>query len=139
MSVNLTRYALWFAGTSLVVLTLVLGIREAFGIMVGSAVVPILPAIIAAMVEGTRYARETRETFPAPWQDAAVMTGGSVAITAVMILATAFTGGGGISTTSLEPILVLMAVYAVFWLITNRIFLAMGARNEWAAQDRRGS
>ncbi|MEM6897939.1 MAG: ABZJ_00895 family protein [Pseudomonadota bacterium] len=138
MSVNLTRYGMWFAGTSLVLLTLALLVRMAFDVQIGTAFVPIIPAMVGAMIEGSKWAKSNREAFAHPWRDALAMTAVAVALTALSVIMT---------TVSAQPIGlewigtlgILLLVYAVFWLITNRIFLGMGARNEWAAQDRRGS
>ncbi|MEO0676827.1 MAG: ABZJ_00895 family protein [Pseudomonadota bacterium] len=138
MKVNLTRYALWYTGGSLVVLTFVLIFQQAFGVMLGSAFVPILPAMVAAMVEGSKWAKENSEPVPAPWKDALGMTGVAVGVTAFLIIATSLsTMNMGLE--GLRVMVLLMVVYSAFWIITNRLFLAMGARNEWASQNRRGS
>ncbi|MEM9853167.1 MAG: ABZJ_00895 family protein [Pseudomonadota bacterium] len=137
MSVNLTRYALWYAGSSLIVLTAQILFQQAFGINLGQAFLPIIPAMIAAMVEGTNWAKENRDPMPKPWKDACAMTGLCIAITAVLIFATTIqTVGMGFE--GIRVVALLMTIYAVFWLITNRLFLYMGARNEWANQNRRG-
>ncbi|MEM6727429.1 MAG: ABZJ_00895 family protein [Pseudomonadota bacterium] len=135
-SINLLRYALWFAGSSLVVLTFVLIFQQAFGITLGSAFVPIIPAMIAAMVEGSHWAKGSREPMPQPWKAAGTMTGIAVLITGVLILATT-PSALGMGLEGLRVVAILLVVYAIFWLVTNRLFLYMGARNEWANQDRR--
>jgi len=138
VSVNLTRYALWFMGASLVVMTIVAILQQGFGLQLGTGFTPILPAMVAAMVEGSKWAKVTREKLRAPWLAAGAMTLVAVAITSVLLLATTLSA----TQATLEGVRVvgtIMAVYAAFWFLTNRIFLSMGARNEWAAQDRRGA
>ncbi|MEM1236029.1 MAG: ABZJ_00895 family protein [Pseudomonadota bacterium] len=138
MSVNLTRYAMWFAGASLVALTLVMAVQMVFSVQLGSAFVPIIPAMVAAMVEGSKWAKSSREKLPAPWKDAGAMTGVAIGLTALLILATT-PAVLGMGREGIRVVILISGVYAIFWLITNRVFLGMGARNEWAAQDRRGS
>ncbi len=134
-SVSLTRYALWFAGTSLIVVAIVIGVQVGFGIRLGSAFVPILPAMVAAMVEGSRYAKSTRTPLKSPWMDALRLSAIALAINFFLVAATL--AAAPMAAVGISGIAILMAVYFVFWFITNRVFLAMGARNEWAAQDRK--
>ncbi|MEM9350669.1 MAG: ABZJ_00895 family protein [Pseudomonadota bacterium] len=138
MKINLARYALWFAGASLLVMVLVLIVQRISGIQFPSAFAPVIPAMIAATVEGSKYAKETRESIPQPWLSAAAMTVLSILITAVLLLG-ALMPSMGERTIQLGSFSTVFAIYILFWLLCNRIFLAMGARNEWASQDRRGS
>ncbi|MGR3468015.1 MAG: ABZJ_00895 family protein [Shimia sp.] len=141
LSVSLRRYAMWFTGTALAMLLLVLGVTVLLGVQLSGAALTAFPPLVAAMVEGGRYAKSTRAPLPAPWRDAFAMTGVGALI--VLVLAAPmifglFTSVPGEDAARLIPGLALMAgMVAIVWLAINRFFLTMGARNEWASQDRR--
>ncbi|MEM1100089.1 MAG: ABZJ_00895 family protein [Pseudomonadota bacterium] len=137
-TVNLLRYSLWFLGTGFVLTLFVILFQQAFGIGLGMAFMPILPAIVAAMVEGSKYAKSTRTPIPDPWKAAGAMTGLSIALTALLIVTTALPTMGT-NAFDLTALVMVLGIYAAFWLVSNRLFLSMGARNEWASQDRGSS
>ncbi|MEM1233338.1 MAG: ABZJ_00895 family protein [Pseudomonadota bacterium] len=132
MSVSLQRYGMWFAGITVVLIALILAMRSVIGFNLSPALVVVIPALAAAMLEGARYAKTTRSPLPAPWTDALGMTAVALGLLVVVAVPLVF-GPAGI------PITWALAAFAfcgVLWLGTNRLFLTLGARNEWASQDR---
>ncbi|MGR3492784.1 MAG: ABZJ_00895 family protein [Shimia sp.] len=134
-SISLRHYALWFTGTALALFVVMLVMQLAFGLQLGSAFLPVLPAMTAAMVSGSRYAKTTREALPQPWTDAAAMTGVALVIVAILVAPALAASGFAVN---LQALGLFAAIYAAIWFLVNRIFLGLGARNEWNAQDRRG-
>ena len=135
MSISPWRYGLCFAGFTFVLLAIVIGTRSLLGFDMSPALAVFLPALAAAMIEGSRYAKTTRDPVPSPWTDALVMTGIALVMLTVVMVPLFFGPRGLPATWGLAAIL----FCAVLWFGTNRLFLTLGARNEWAAQDRRGA
>ncbi|MEL6690653.1 MAG: ABZJ_00895 family protein [Pseudomonadota bacterium] len=135
MSISPWRYGLWFAGFTFALLAVVMGARALLGLNLSPALAVVLPALAAAMIEGSRYAKTTREPVPSPWTDALVMTGIALVMLIVVLVPLLFGPLGLPATWGLTAIL----FCAVLWFGTNRLFLTLGARSEWAAQDRRGA
>ena len=134
MSISLWSYGLWFAGFTFGLLALALGARSLLGISVSPALAVVIPALAAAMIEGSRYAKSTREPVPSPWTDALAMTGVGIIMLIVVLVPLLFGPLALPKTWGLATI----ALCAVLWFGTNRLFLTLGARSEWAARDRRG-
>lgn len=134
--INMMRYAMWFTGSLLVLMTIGMVILRLTGTALTSlAFLPVLPALVASMVEGSNWAKVTKDPVPVPWKTAFSMTGVGIGITAMLVFLTLATSAG-LTFGAIRIVVILGAVYAFFWFFTNRIFLTMGARNEWASQDR---
>ncbi len=140
MTVNLKRYAMYYVAV-LVAAAIIIGLlRQLASIDLATSFIPIVPAMVAAMVEGHKLSREGAE-YPAgkaAWIAAAQMTGVALGFNALLgLLVFGALSGAGIQMSSIVIFLGFLALYCVFWLVTNRIFLTQGYRN--AAAARKGS
>ncbi|MEO0485429.1 MAG: ABZJ_00895 family protein [Pseudomonadota bacterium] len=135
ISVNLTRFAMWFAGATIVFGLVIVGTFYAFGQAYGGAVLPVIPAMVAAMVEGTKWAKERPDPIPHPWLDAGAMACVALFVTVFMIFTAVLTIPGA-SAGGISAFAILAPLYLLIWLICGRIFLGLGVRNERAVQGR---
>ncbi|MEM6307338.1 MAG: ABZJ_00895 family protein [Pseudomonadota bacterium] len=141
MTVNLTRFALWYFGISLGMVLIFIGIEYATGIDAQNAGTSLIPAMLAAMVEGQKHAIATRDPIPKPWKQGAILAGASVGISAVLAVPLLFITPGIVDAlmSYLGFVLAgLVFVYFILWLVC-RFFLTFGAKNQWKAMDQKAA
>ncbi|WP_071674568.1 ABZJ_00895 family protein [Nioella nitratireducens] len=134
MIFNPRRYLLIFGGAMIVLFVLTLAGQALFGINLGSAAIPLIPAMAAAAVEGQRYAREHREdpVGMVAWQAALKMSfialGLNILQLGLMMLVQPAT-----YTVMMQnplPSIGILALYFGLWVLVNRFFYRIGLRNE---------
>lgn len=137
------RYALVFLAVAIGVAQLVLWINAEQGTTLGSAAQLMVPAMIAALVEGQQVAKQ-RGVVPRgaqAWQFAGVATG--VALT--LNLGLAYSGPAvapEFAKLAIAPVLskqfmILLGLYALGYLIANRFFYSLGAGNQLSLMKNR--
>ncbi len=133
---NWLRYALVFLAVAVGVAQLVIWMNAAQGTKLGSAAQIIVPAMIAALIEGQQVARQS-STAPrgaSAWRFAVLATGISVTLN----LALAYSGPSvapEFAKLAIAPVLskqfvILLGLYALGYLIANRFFYTLGASNQ---------
>lgn len=135
MNVNLRRYAGIYVVTLVVAALAIWALRQIAQIDLASSFVPLIPAMVAAMVEGHKLAKEGAD-YPKgkpAWVASAKMTGVALAFNGglglVVFLALS---GAGLQVRSIMVFAGFLAMYCVFWMVANRIFLTQGYRNAMA-------
>lgn len=139
MIIKPARYALTFLLTLVAGVVVVTLLRVTFGVDLASSFLPIIPAMVAATLEGNKYARSTEAPLEnrAAWKAAFVMTAIAVAFYAVLaVLLLSLSAQVQDATVAGGFMAAVMAVYTVVWLIMNRVFLGLGVRNERKVQAR---
>ena len=138
------RYSLVFLAVAVGVAQVVLwfDIPQEQGL--GTAAQLMVPAMIAALIEGQQVARREKlhPGGPAFWRFAAVATGIAIALN----LALAFAGPGvapeftklAIAPVASQQFWVLLAIYAGGYLLCNRFFHGIGVGNQLALMRNRG-
>lgn len=135
MKANLKRYFVVYVGV-LVVVAIVTGLlRQLAAIDLATSFVPVIPAMVAAMYEGSRLAKEGAD-YPMgkpAWIEALRMTLVALAFNGILGFGV-FVGlsGAGFRVQGLIVFLGALSMYCVFWLIANRVFLTQGYRNATA-------
>lgn len=87
MSIDLTRYALWYLAGLVGMVVLSAVVRATAGVALPGGVSAIVPPILGAMMEGQRIARARGSQLPGDqlWRSAARMTGVVAAINIVIL------------------------------------------------------
>jgi hypothetical protein len=135
------RFAVWFVGLTVGLPIAIWGIAALTGLDLDSTAVAIIPMMIAAMVEGQRFARaeNRRPQGREAWRIALHLAGVGLLISVVMGAAVlvfvepaviAMIGPGGLVVS-----VVLLA--ALFWVL-GRLFLGLGARGYLKGSARDG-
>ncbi|KAA9007074.1 ABZJ_00895 family protein [Histidinibacterium aquaticum] len=138
--VNLARYAGIYILVLLgvVVIDALLSSFLPFAVPAGAAA--IVPPMIAALAEGGRMTRETEAPLSgsAAWRAALLMTIVVVAVNLGFVALVLATGAVAFATEgNLGAMAGLAALLIVAVLVVNRLFLAMGVRNELRLIERR--
>ncbi|KZY37885.1 hypothetical protein A3731_14510 [Roseovarius sp. HI0049] len=143
-AVSLIRYALVFLAVAVGVALLVGVLNAQVDTTLGSSAQLMVPAMIAAVIEGQQFARrEKRKPKGADaWNFAWVAT----AIAVVMNVALAYGAGrwlpefGKLAVTApgSRQFLILLGLYAGGYLICNRVFLGIAAGNQVSLMRGRG-
>lgn len=137
MKVNLKRYAVYYVSV-LVAAAIIIGLlRQLASIDLATSFIPIVPAMVASMIEGQKLSREGAD-YPAgkaAWIAAAQMTGVALVFNILLgVLVFGALSGAGFQMNSIAIFAGFLAFYCVFWLVTNRIFLTQGYRNATATR-----
>jgi hypothetical protein len=141
--VNYARYTVVFVGMAIGVALIVLAANAWLDAGLGSAAQLLAPAMVAALIEGRAFVRaEERAPNPAEaWNFALLATG--LAILLNLALSYAMTAllpefaRLTIAPFGSRQFLLLLGLYALGYLLSNRFFLGLGARNEVEALGRR--
>lgn len=133
---NYVRYGLNFAAVALGVAVAIKFLSTATDNVLGSSAQLMVPAMIAALIEGQKFVRkherrpDSRETWAFVWI--------ATLVAVVLNVALAF-GGGGIAPEfaklAIAPVFsqqftVLLGIYAGGYVICNRFFVSIGAGNQ---------
>ncbi|MGV6839365.1 MAG: ABZJ_00895 family protein [Planktomarina sp.] len=134
MTFNWKRYIAYYIG-SLLAMIVIVQILAIFGINLQSSGLSIIPAMVAALVEGQKYAKLHQPPLAAPWKNTFAMTGIALAfnvvITSFVLASTPY-----IRTALMDALYLFagtMAVYALILMGIIRLFYGMGARSVWKA------
>jgi hypothetical protein len=134
--VTLWRYALVFLAVAIGASLAVNALQGRVEGIVGSSAQLMVPAMIAALIEGQQFARrhgrrpESREIWRFAW--------GATAVAVFLNVALAFGGQGyvpefeklAIAKVLSKQFMILLALYAGGYLICNRFFAGLGASNQ---------
>ncbi len=142
MIFNPRRYLLVFAGALILLIVLVLAGQALFGINLSSAAIPLIPAMVAAAVEGQRHARgsstdpSAKESWLAAVKMSFIALGLNILQLGMMMLVELST----YTRIAQNPVasLSILAVYFVLWVVVNWFFYRIGLRNERSAGKRKG-
>lgn len=140
---NYPRYAGIFVGMAISVALIVLALNTWLNAGLGSSAQLLAPAMVAALIEGRGFVRdEGRAPNPAEaWNFALLGTGLAVLLNVALSYAMSALMPEFAKLT-IAPVgsgqfLLLLSLYALGYLLSNRFFLGLGARNELAAKARR--
>jgi len=138
------RYTAIFLAVAVGVGVLVAALNTHAETALGSSAQLMVPAMIAAAVEGRQYARRHRRMpkGAAAWN----ITWGATAIATALNVVLAWFGGAllpeftrlAIAPPASKQFLILLGLYAGGYLICNRLFLGIGAGNQLALMRSRG-
>lgn len=139
---NYPRYTAVFLGVALISALVVLALNAWANAGLGSAGQLLAPAMIAALLEGRAFVREEARA-PNPseaWNFALLATALAIALNVALSFGAQWVIPEG-STQSVAPFgsrayWVMLAVHAMIYLLSNRFFLGLGARNEQARRDK---
>ena len=112
-------------------------ILSALGIGYGGAYAALIPPIIAALIEGQKFARRNPAPLPGPWRQAFYMMLIGTGFFIVFMIASFVFSIGVDPETATTPsqtasvIVTLTIVYAVVNWVLSRIFYAWGAKGIW--------
>ncbi|HEY9040234.1 MAG TPA: ABZJ_00895 family protein [Roseovarius sp.] len=140
---NYLRYTAVFLGMAIGVALIVLAVNAWADSGLGSSAQLLAPAMVAALIEGRAFVRsEGRKPNPAEaWNFALLAT--ALAVVLNVALSYAMTGLAPefakltIAEFGSGQFMILLALYALGYLLSNRFFLGLGARNEQDAAARR--
>jgi hypothetical protein len=135
---NYLRYAGMFVGVAVGVALLVMGLNHWADAGLGSSAQLLAPAMIAAVIEGREFARvETRKPSSAEaWRFALNAT--ALAVMLNLLLSYAATrlmpefAKLTIAPFASQQFVMLLALYALGYLLSNRFFVSLGAGNHLA-------
>lgn len=138
------RYSFVFLVVAIGVSQVVIWLDREPGVAFGSAAQVMVPAMIAALVEGGQLAK--REKAPLVSSRAWAFAGVAAGIATVLNLLLAFAGPGvapefaklAIAPVDSSQFWVLLAVYAGGYFIANRFFYGLGAANQLRLMRQRG-
>jgi len=138
------RYALVFVAVALGTALLVGGLNAQAGGALGSSAQLMVPAMIAAAIEGQQNAKaaRARAASPAIWS----FTWAATLVATGLNLALAYAAGGiapefgklAIATPMGQQFLVLLGLYAGGYLVCNRLFFGIGQGNQLSLMRSRG-
>lgn len=140
---NYPRYTAVFLAAAIGVALVVMAVNAWMNAGLGSSAQLLAPAMIAALIEGRTFARaEARKPNPAEgWNFALLATGLAVVLNVALSYAmTAFLPEFAkltIAPFGSKQFLILLGLYALGYLLSNRFFLGLGARSEMEARARR--
>ncbi len=143
MTIKPSRYILVFGLAMIAISIVIFAISSVFQSSFGTVWTPLVPAVVAAMIEGRAHARATAQnpTRIEAWKAAAIMTG--LALGLFILLAGFLLQAQPqiIAAIGEQPGRVIGGVllFCFLWLVTNWFFYTIGIRNERAAARRRGS
>lgn len=138
MNVNLKRYALWFIAATIGLFIVVFALDYFLAMEFPNGAAAVIPAMVAAMVEGQKYAETSRDPVPSPWKQAGALTIVGSAISIVFAIpAFIFLPELRGAFSQFPSLMIGMIVFGILitWVV-NRIFLTIGAKNQWKAMDR---
>jgi len=141
---GLIRYAAVFLAVALGVAFLVSYLNTRMDGALGSSAQLMVPAMIAAVIEGSQFARrhkrkpDSREAWNFAWV--------TMALAIVLNIALAYGGGAlvpefarlAIAPVGSKQFLILLGLYAGGYLLCNRFFIAIGAGNQLGLMRSRG-
>ncbi|CUH86866.1 hypothetical protein PH5382_00785 [Phaeobacter sp. CECT 5382] len=140
MTINLKRYALIYV-TTVVVLMLVTTLLALAGITIPASLSTLLPAMMAAMVEGQRQAGTQQQPlgWGAAWKAAIPMTvcGVAVAFAASVLFVVVFGGETEIriiTTIGLSGWALVLSLIALVTYVCNAAFLRLGLNSQLKAR-----
>jgi hypothetical protein len=141
---NYIRYTGVFLGIAVLSALIVLALNTWADAGLGSAGQLLAPAMIAALLEGRSFVRdEARAPNPSEaWNFALLATGLAVALNVALSYAASWLIPSG-SAQSVAPVgtrafWIMLGVQTLVYLLSNRFFLGLGARNEEARRDKAG-
>ncbi|MGQ3488421.1 ABZJ_00895 family protein [Roseovarius pacificus] len=143
---NYLRYAIVFLVVALGVALAVAGLNAQVDTQLGSSAQLMVPAMIAAVIEGQQFARktgrkpDTGEAWRFTWVAGVIAVGLNVALAyGAAGIAPEF-GKLAIAPTLSKQFLILLGLYAGGYVICNRLFLGLGAGNQLTLmRDRDGT
>ncbi|MFD0859146.1 ABZJ_00895 family protein [Roseovarius aquimarinus] len=142
---NYLRYTAIFLGVAVASALIVLALNTWADAGLGASGQLLAPAMIAALLEGRAFVRdEGRVPNPSEaWNFALLATGLAVLLNAALSFGAVWVIPEG-SAQSVAPIgtrafWLMLAVHAIIYLLSNRFFLGLGARNEEARRNRPGA
>ena len=139
--VDLAKYTLWYLAGVIVVFIIAVALAVIGGIGFSSGASAVIPPMLAAMLEGGRIARNTRERMESrkAWLEATRMTG-MVLVINVIFAGIAFAVPSVRGMLMSEPagaLFILALILFAVILLVNRVFLTMGIKNELKAIEKR--
>ncbi len=140
MIIKPSRYVLVFGLTMLAIIALIFAISFVFEASFGTVWAPLVPAVVASMIEGRGYARQTTQEISngEAWKAAVQMT--AVALGLYLMLAAFILQAQPeiMGVVMAQPLLALggVAMFCLLWLVTNRFFFTLGIKNERATGAR---
>ncbi len=138
------RYALVFLGIALGAALAIRGLNLTFTSQVGSSAQLLVPAMIAALIEGQRHVRARRRKFTL--RDIWLFSGWATVLAMALNVGIGF-GAGALAPEfaklTIAPLFsaqfnMLLGLYGLGYLLCNRFFAGIGAYNELHAMTRRG-
>lgn len=141
---NYVRYGLVFVVVALGASMAIRALNTSFDTVLGSSAQLMVPAMIAALIEGQQFARtqkrkpDSREIWGFTWS--------ATALAVVLNVALAYGAGGyapefgklAIAPLLGQQFLILLGLYAGGYLICNRFFAGLGAGNQLSLMRSRG-
>ncbi len=144
MSINLTRYTVIYVLAIAILMAISIALETFTSIEMPTGVSTVLPVMMAAMLEGQRHARETKQPLESSdaWKSALAATG-IVIVVSILLVAAFFVlvpGFAGLfAALGSVALVILVAISLIVVLLTNRFALTMGAKNELKAQAKRNA
>jgi len=135
MTFNWQRYMAYYIG-SLLAMIVIVQILAMVGLNLQSSGLSLIPAMIAALVEGQKYAKANAGPLTQPWKDALGMTGIAIGIILLMtafVLASVPQIRAGLLN-ALPLFIGVLAAFCIILLGLTRLFYGMGARSVWKAR-----
>ncbi|SEK43839.1 ABZJ_00895 family protein [Roseovarius nanhaiticus] len=142
---NYLRYTAVFLGIAVLSALIVLALNAWADAGLGSAGQLLAPAMIAALLEGRSFVRE-ESRMPNPseaWNFALLATGLAIVLNVALSYASTWVIPPA-SVQSVTPFgtrgyWIMLVVHSIIYLLSNRFFLGLGARNEEARRNRPGA
>ena len=138
------RYSIVFVLVAVGVGVLVSAVNTAAQSTLGSSAQLMVPAMIAALIEGQQFTKANKRKFYAPeaWRFTGIATAIAVGLNVGLTYLTAPLvpefGKLAIAPFGLEQFLILLAPYALGYLVFNRLFLGIGSGNQLSLMRSRG-
>ncbi|MGH1415984.1 MAG: ABZJ_00895 family protein [Pelagimonas sp.] len=144
MSINLIRYTVIYVLAITGLMAISFALQVFTNIEMPTGVSTVLPVMMAAMLEGQRYARETKQPIePNDAWKAALAATGVVIVVSILLVAVFFVfvpGFAGLfAALGSVGLLIVLTISLVIVLLANRFALTMGAKNELKAQAKRST
>ncbi|WP_113910645.1 ABZJ_00895 family protein [Roseovarius dicentrarchi] len=140
---NYPRYTAVFLGMAIGVALIVMAANAWLDAGLGSSAQLLAPAMVAALIEGRAFVREEgrKPNMAEAWNFALLATALAVVLNVALSYAMAALLPEFAKLTIAEfgsrQFLILLALYALGYLLSNRFFLSIGARSEQDAISRR--
>ncbi len=141
---NPIRYALVFVAVAVGAAMAINALNTATETTLGSSAQLMVPAMIAALIEGQQFTRkqkrrpESGEIWGFTWIATAIATALNVAIAYLAAGVAPEFGKLAIATPFSQQFIVLLGIYAGGYLICNRLFAGIGAANQFSLMRSRG-